>query len=104
MWWGVYPSTAAGRQFGTGEHRIKVKEIAEADMYKLSVRWVPRLLTLDQKRIRINVSKALLDFCGDLSCLLLKTAAIFMLRSETFQTTFRRTQSRKKNFLKFDVD
>ncbi|KAL6252271.1 hypothetical protein P5V15_003009 [Pogonomyrmex californicus] len=57
------------------DRRIKVREIAEAmgiskervchifteelDMRKLSARWVPRLLTLDQKRIRMNISKAL---------------------------------------------
>ena len=56
--------------------RIKVREIAEAmnmskervchvlhedlGMRKLSARWVPRLLTLDQKRVRMNVSNALL--------------------------------------------
>src|SRR5436190_23298789 len=57
--------------------RIKVREIAEAigiskervchilteelGMRKLTARWVPRLLTLDQKRIRMNISKALLE-------------------------------------------
>lgn len=56
--------------------RVKVREIAEAmsmskervcyvlnedlGMRKLSARWVPRLLTLDQKRVRMNISKALL--------------------------------------------
>ncbi|KYN21168.1 hypothetical protein ALC57_06462, partial [Trachymyrmex cornetzi] len=69
--------------------RIKIREIAEPvgiskervchilteelDMRKLTARWVPRLLTLDQKRIRMNISKALLerfkrnksDFCID---------------------------------------
>lgn len=30
-------------------------------MKKLSARWVPRLLTLDQKRVRKNISKALFD-------------------------------------------
>src|SRR5436189_5524165 len=29
-------------------------------MRKLSARWVPRLLTLDQKRIRMKISRALL--------------------------------------------
>ena len=29
-------------------------------MRKLSVRWVPRLLTVDQKRVRMNISNALL--------------------------------------------
>ncbi|KAL6257504.1 hypothetical protein P5V15_011074 [Pogonomyrmex californicus] len=59
------------------DRRIKVREIAEAmgiskervchilteelDMRKLFARWVPRLLTLDQKRIRMNISKALLE-------------------------------------------
>ncbi|GFU89610.1 histone-lysine N-methyltransferase SETMAR [Trichonephila clavipes] len=58
------------------EHRIKVREIAEAmnmstervchilnqdkGMRKLSACWVPRLLTLDQKRVRMNISNALL--------------------------------------------
>ncbi|KAJ0183454.1 hypothetical protein K1T71_001430 [Dendrolimus kikuchii] len=58
------------------DRRIKVREIAEVmnmskervylilnqhlDMRKLSARWVPRLLTLDQKRVRINIFKALL--------------------------------------------
>ncbi|KAL6265813.1 hypothetical protein P5V15_002631 [Pogonomyrmex californicus] len=60
------------------DRRIKIREIAEAmgiskehvchilteelDMRKLSARWVPRLLTLDQKRIRMNISKALLEW------------------------------------------
>ncbi|GFU15790.1 histone-lysine N-methyltransferase SETMAR [Trichonephila clavipes] len=55
--------------------RIKVIEIAEfmnmskervchilnqhLGMRKLSARWVPRLLTLDQKRVRMNISNAL---------------------------------------------
>lgn len=53
------------------DHRMKVREIAEAvgistervhnmheklHMKKLCARWVPRLLTLDQKRTRKNVS------------------------------------------------
>lgn len=58
------------------DRRIKVREIAEAmkmskervchilnqdlGMRKLSARWVPRLLTLDQKRVRMNISNALL--------------------------------------------
>lgn len=58
------------------DRRMKVREIEEAlgiskerichilneelGMRKLSARWVPRLLTLDQKRIRMNISKALL--------------------------------------------
>ena len=29
-------------------------------MRKLSARWVPRLLTVDQKRVRMNISNALL--------------------------------------------
>ena len=29
-------------------------------MRKLSARWVPRLLTIDQKRVRMNISNALL--------------------------------------------
>ncbi|XP_030765734.1 protein GVQW3-like [Sitophilus oryzae] len=56
--------------------RIKVREIAEVmsiskervchilnqdlGMRKLSARWVPRLLTLDQKRVRMNISNAML--------------------------------------------
>ena len=55
---------------------IKVREIAEImnmskervchilnqhlGMRKLSARWVPRLLTVDQKRVRMNISNALL--------------------------------------------
>lgn len=58
------------------DRRIKVREIAAVmnmskervchilnqhlDMRKLSARWVPRLLTLDQKRVRMNISKDLL--------------------------------------------
>src|SRR5436190_11375660 len=58
------------------DRRIKVREIAEVmnmskervchklnqhlDMRKLSSRWVPRLLTLDQKRVRMKISRALL--------------------------------------------
>ncbi|XP_020296620.1 putative uncharacterized protein FLJ37770 [Pseudomyrmex gracilis] len=56
--------------------RIKVREIGEAmnmskervchilnkdlGMRKLSARWVPRLLTLNEKRVRMNISNALL--------------------------------------------
>ncbi|KMQ83449.1 histone-lysine n-methyltransferase setmar [Lasius niger] len=58
------------------DRRIKVREIAEAvgiskervchiltedlGMKKLTARWVPRLLTQDQKRNRMNISEALL--------------------------------------------
>ncbi|XP_026319343.1 protein GVQW3-like [Hyposmocoma kahamanoa] len=58
------------------DRRIKVKEIEEVmnmskervchilnqhlGMRKLSARWVPRLLTLDQKLVRMNISNALL--------------------------------------------
>jgi len=58
------------------DRRIKVREIAEImkmskervchilnqdlGMRKLSARWVPRLLTLDHKRARMNISSALL--------------------------------------------
>ncbi|GFU86048.1 histone-lysine N-methyltransferase SETMAR [Trichonephila clavipes] len=58
------------------DHRIKVREIAKImnmskervchilnqhlGMRKLSARWVPRLFTLDQKRVRMNISNALL--------------------------------------------
>ena len=33
-------------------------------MRKLSARWVPRLLTVDQKRVRMNISNALLAHFG----------------------------------------
>ncbi|GFX52631.1 histone-lysine N-methyltransferase SETMAR [Trichonephila clavipes] len=58
------------------DHRIKGRQIAKvlnmskervchilkqhAGMRKLLARWVPRLLTLDQKRVRMNISNALL--------------------------------------------
>lgn len=58
------------------DRRIKVRELAEVmkmskericnilteelGMRKLSARWVPRLLTVDQKRTRMNISKAML--------------------------------------------
>ena len=58
------------------DRRIKVREIAEVmnrskqrvchtlnqrlGMRKLSARWVPRLLTVGQKRVRMNISNALL--------------------------------------------
>ena len=58
------------------DRRIKVREIAEVmnmskervchmvnqhlGMRKLPGRWVPRLLTVDQKRVRTNISNALL--------------------------------------------
>ena len=58
------------------DRRIKVREIAEVvnmsrervchilnqhlSMRKLSARWVPRFLTVDQKRVRMNISNALL--------------------------------------------
>lgn len=59
------------------DRHVKVKEIAEmirisderirnilhehSGMRKLSMRWVPRLLTVDQKRNRVTTSKACLD-------------------------------------------
>lgn len=59
------------------DRRIKVREIAnimgisndrvhlilheELQMKKLSARWVPHLLTVDQKRIRMKISQACLD-------------------------------------------
>lgn len=59
------------------DRRLKVREIAEAvnisidrvhhilrdvlGMRKLTARWVPRLLTVDQKRIRLNISQECLD-------------------------------------------
>ncbi|GFS87604.1 histone-lysine N-methyltransferase SETMAR [Trichonephila clavipes] len=58
------------------DHRIKVRDIAEAmnmskervchvlnqyyGMRRLSTRWEPHLLTLEQKRVRMNISNALL--------------------------------------------
>ncbi|KAG7313617.1 hypothetical protein JYU34_000775 [Plutella xylostella] len=58
------------------DRRIKVREIAEAmkmsrervchilnqdlGMRRLSARWLPRLLTSDQRRVRMNISNALL--------------------------------------------
>ncbi|GFT95559.1 histone-lysine N-methyltransferase SETMAR [Trichonephila clavipes] len=58
------------------DHRIKVREVAEVmnmskghvchilnqhlGMRKLFARWVPHLLTLDQNRVRMNVSTTLL--------------------------------------------
>ncbi|XP_030750541.1 protein GVQW3-like [Sitophilus oryzae] len=58
------------------DRRIKVRKIAEVmniskdyvchtlnqdlGMRKLSARWVPRLLTLDQKRVRMNISNSML--------------------------------------------
>ena len=58
------------------DRRMKVRDIAEVmnmskervchilhqhlGMRKLSARWVPRLLTVDQKRVRMNISNALL--------------------------------------------
>ena len=59
------------------DRRIKVKEIAEVmnmskervchilDMRKLSARWVPRLLKVDQKRVGMNISNALLGHSLD---------------------------------------
>lgn len=57
--------------------RVKVRELAdmckivkerfgrilheELHMRRLSARWVPRLLTIDQKRERINISKECLE-------------------------------------------
>ncbi|GFU41928.1 histone-lysine N-methyltransferase SETMAR [Trichonephila clavipes] len=63
-------------QMGLDNRRIKVREIAEVmimskehvchilnqhlGIRKLSMRWVPCLLTLDQKHVRMNISNALL--------------------------------------------
>ncbi|GFW88832.1 histone-lysine N-methyltransferase SETMAR [Trichonephila clavipes] len=75
------PATTGGnisevQQMVLDDHGIKVREIAEVmnmskervchvlnqhlGMRKLSTRWVPLLLSLDQKRIRMNISNALL--------------------------------------------
>ena len=59
------------------DRRVKVKEITdilgisrervryilhqEFNMRKLCARWVPHLLTIDQKRIRMRISQACLD-------------------------------------------
>ena len=60
------------------DRRLTVKDIAEAcgisservhkilhqeleNMRKLSARWVPRLLTIDQKRIRMDMSRECLS-------------------------------------------
>ena len=69
-------NVAMVHQMVLDDRRIKVKEIAEvmnmpkervchilnqhSGMRKLSVRWVPRLLTVNQKRVRMNISNALL--------------------------------------------
>ncbi|GFX04316.1 histone-lysine N-methyltransferase SETMAR [Trichonephila clavipes] len=63
-------------QMGLDDPRLVVREIAEVmnmskervyqilnqhlGMGKLSAHWVPRLLTLDQKRVRMSISNALL--------------------------------------------
>lgn len=63
-------------QMVINNRRIKVRDVAETmeiskervcnilnkdlDMRKLTARWVPRLLTLHQKRVRMKISKALL--------------------------------------------
>uniref|UniRef100_A0AAR5PSL6 Uncharacterized protein n=1 Tax=Dendroctonus ponderosae TaxID=77166 RepID=A0AAR5PSL6_DENPD len=38
------------------DRRIKVHDVAEADMKKLTARWVPRLLAIDHKRSRVTIS------------------------------------------------
>ena len=48
------------------DRRVKVKEIAdilhqELNMRELCARWVPHLLTIDQKRIRMRISQVCLD-------------------------------------------
>ena len=34
-------------------------------MYTVSARWVPRMLTKDQKKTRLNISNYLLSLCED---------------------------------------
>jgi histone-lysine N-methyltransferase SETMAR len=62
------------------DRRIKVREIAETigiskervgyilheelDMKRLCARWVPRMLTADQKRTRMNISEQCLERCN----------------------------------------
>ena len=45
---------------GISTERVHAILYEHLDMRKLSARWVPRLLTLDQKRIRLDISKACL--------------------------------------------
>ncbi|GFX30089.1 histone-lysine N-methyltransferase SETMAR [Trichonephila clavipes] len=69
-------NVAKVHQMVLDDHRIKVREIAEVmnmskervchilnqhlGMRKLSALWMPRLLTLDQKHVRMNIPNALL--------------------------------------------
>ncbi|KAL6260784.1 hypothetical protein P5V15_008310 [Pogonomyrmex californicus] len=46
---------------GISKERVCHILTEELDIRKLSAHWVPCLLTLDQKRIRMNISKALLE-------------------------------------------
>ncbi|XP_011633776.2 uncharacterized protein LOC105424968 [Pogonomyrmex barbatus] len=42
-------------------HNILHQHLSEKEMKKLSARWVPRLLTIDQKRNRVKCSKECLQ-------------------------------------------
>ena len=46
---------------GISNDRVHLILHEELQMKKLSARWVPHLLTVDQKRIRMNISQACLD-------------------------------------------
>ncbi|KAL6265845.1 hypothetical protein P5V15_002666 [Pogonomyrmex californicus] len=46
---------------GISKERVCHILTEELDIRKLSARWMPRLLILDQKRIRMNISKVLLE-------------------------------------------
>ncbi|XP_039303461.1 histone-lysine N-methyltransferase SETMAR-like [Solenopsis invicta] len=63
------------------DRRLTVKDIAEAYMRKLSAHWVPRLLTIDQKRIRMDMSRECLS-------LYQKNPAEFLRRMVTVDETW----------------
>lgn len=50
-----------GNAIGISNDRVHFILQQELHMKKLSARWVPHLLTVDQKRIRMKISQACLD-------------------------------------------
>ena len=50
-----------GNAIGISNDRVHFILQQELHIKKLSARWVPHLLTVDQKRIRMKISQACLD-------------------------------------------
>lgn len=61
LWMTIESRLERLQSVGISKESISHILTGELDMRKLSVHWMPRLLTLDQQRIQMNISKALLE-------------------------------------------